>query len=256
MGEEAMQLSVPDAQATGEGAEGAAQPSLEQLVTENAVLKEKEKHSTEQGVRVAEDLKSLKAELAKLREGSLTNQQHQGQQQEGFPSRDQYVKYWTEQGEKTEKEAGAEYEREKVQWQRDQIRDQAVIALTKKLQFESEERERGLSTLNPKAKEAEEFWAEVPAMSALPISDQIEQMDKIRAKAGIAPRVTKDLSEMKGSIGSSVGGAAKTVVTATSEQDSLARKYGFPSYAAQVEMNKCNTPADFKAWDLKWKKKK
>lgn len=238
-----------------EGQNEGTQGESAELATKYAVLEERYKHSSEEGVRLHQRVKELEA-ADKARASSLTTQPHQKLEQGAtFPSRTEYIKHWTENGEKTDKEAAAEYEREFHYWQKDQIRDQQLEALAKRLNFESVERDRGLSSLHPKAKEAQEFWADNPAMSALPISEQIEHFDSVHKKLNAPLKVKRDLSEVQNATGSTVGGAGKMAPAGNGELDAKARVAGFPSHQAQLDMNKCLTQQDYSAWKLKYKVK-
>lgn len=239
-----------DAPTATEG-EGAAEgsKSVLDLATENAALKERIKHSTEQGVRVAEDLKGLKEELAQLKKGN----QQPAQAPEQFPAEAQYVKYWMEEGEMTEKQARAEYRRELSQWNDNRFIRTQLAALQNVQRFEAEQRERGLATLNPEAKEAEDFWKDIPAMDAMPITEKITAMKNLRTRMTPSGR---DTTAIKAASGGPTGSANRGAATMdSSADDAEAKKAGFPSYKAMQEMTRCTTAEDYAAYKKRWKLK-
>lgn len=241
------------------GAQGAAEEGQQlDLATENAILKERIKLTGEQAIREAGDLKELKAQMAELQKRSLTNQQQQqtGQQsqQATFPDKQSYIKYWTENGEKTEKEASAEYDRERYTFNEiQQLRAQQEAILAKQ-KFDAQERESVSALANPEIKAAVDYFKDDPIMDSLPVSEKVMRYNKYV----VAQRPTvsgKDLSAIKGAAGSTVGGSGRAAASVTAEADAAAKKAGFPSANAMSDYNKVTTPDEHSAWKLKWKVK-
>ena len=241
------------------GAQGDAEGQQLDLATENAILKERIKHSGEQAIREASDLKELKAQMAELRKSSLTATQQQqagnSSQQAMFPDKTSYIKYWTEHGEKTEKEASAEYDRERYTFNEiQQLRAQNEAILAKQ-KFDSQERESVSALANPEIKAAVEFFKDDAIMDSLPVSEKVMRYNKYVVAQ--RPQVSgRDLSAIKGAAGSTVGGSGRGgTPSVTAEEDAAAKRSGFPSAAALKEYNKVNTEQEHRDWKTKWKVK-
>lgn len=224
---------------------------------ELAALKERYKHSSEEGLRLHNELKEAKDRLSRLENSSLKQQQQQqGQQpaQAMFPDKQSYIKYWTEHGEKTEKEASAEYDRERFMFDSlQQLRAQQDAILAKQ-KFDAMEREASLAMTNPEAKAAVDFFKDDPILDSLPVSEKIQRYN--RYVVANKPKVEgRDLSAIKGAAGSTVGGAAKASASVTAEEDAMARNAGFPSMAAMRDFNNVKTAAEHAQWKTKWKVK-
>lgn len=252
------EAAVNPAQDAGAQVEGGEQGS-KNLEVELATVKERYKHSSEEGIRLHNELKEARERLAKLEQNSSLTQIQQQQQapRSGLPDRQTYVKYWTENGDKTEKEAAAEYDREV--WLLSQVQgiQQAMELSTRRQQFEAQQREAAMTMLNPEAKEAEEFFKATPEfapMAGLPMTDKIKAYQALKPRLAQKPG-GKDLSGIKAAAGGTVGGSARGSgpVSSTAEDEATARRGGFPSAAAMRDFKSVHTDADYSEWAKRWK---
>jgi len=262
-GEPANAETTLGATATAEGGQAQVEGTQEEggkagdLAVEHAALKERYKHSSEEGLRLHNELKEAKDRLARLeKQSSLTQQQQQqvGSQQAAFPDKQSYIRYWTEHGEKTEKEASAEYDRERFMFDSlQQLRAQQDAILAKQ-KYDAMEREAAMALTNPEAKAAVDFFKDDPIFDSLPVSEKIQRYNKY--VVANRPKVEgRDLSAIKGAAGSTVGGAAKQSASATAEDDAVARGAGFPSMQAMRDFNNVHTAQEHAQWKAKWKVK-
>lgn len=222
------------------------------VAVELATISERYKHSSQEGVRLHQENKDLKARLDSLeKNSSLTKQSNENR----LPDEETYVKWWTDNGEKTEKEARAEFKREYVQEAKFLALEETNRALMRRLQFEEEQREKGVLSINPLAIEANEFFKDIPEVNSLPLTDKIERYKIFQSKGIIPKSPGRDLTAIKSAAGTSIGSGSKSTVSPNTAFDDAARAAGFKSYQAQQELNKCQTQADYNTWNAKWNKK-
>lgn len=182
---------------------------------------------------------------------SLTEQQTQAQAK-SFVPRDQFKRYWVEKG-MTEDAADAFYERDSSDFQQKQFLSEQVQALSNRLKFKEQQDQLLATESNPDIKKATEFWNDNPAMSALPVSDQLTHYRKAMAKIG-GTASGRDLSAVKAAAGGSVGGGGSRAASSTSDEDAAAQAVGIPNGRAMKELNQTvRTSADYAAWQKKWK---
>lgn len=212
--------------------------------------------SSNEARRLFQEKTELEARLKSLEQTrSLTEQQQQAQAK-SFVPREQFVRYWVENGEMTEKAAGLLYERDLADWQSKQFLTETLQAINNRMKFKEEADARLSIERDPEIKTATEFWKDNAAMSALPVGEQLAEYRKVTAKLGATGTTQRrDLTAVKQAAGGSVGGGAGRAPAATAEEDNAARAAGFKNAQAMREMNACRTQADYDAWNAKYNKK-
>lgn len=219
-------------------AEGEIKPP-EDLAVKLAKLEARYESSSNEGKRLHQENLELKQRLERVeQERSLKAAEAAS---DGFPSLDAYIAHWTKHGDKTEAEARSEYQRELMQFQMVRGLQQKLEALERRAQFEGELRDKALAEMNPVAREATAFWADIPEMNALPITEKIKryQTVKERTKPGAL-----DLSEVKRSAGGGSGGASPSRA-ATGQKDEDARRAGFKNAAHMEAVSRCSTAEEY-----------
>lgn len=247
-GNSALADPTPAGQEAAANSDGAPQtPSLEQ---QNAELREKLARTEEQFSNSSREAHRLVEELKAFK---TSQEQKAAPKVQGFISKDEYVRYWTEH-DKTEKEATAEYDREKTYFENQMFLSTENQALRNQLRYLEEQNGRTFELTNPQAKEAVEYFRDIPEIDALPVSEKIDRLQKIRAKS---PKVEgRDLSALKSSAGGPVGGSgARSIESPDANMDKIAREKGYPSWKALQELTQCKTQADKDSWNRKYKSK-
>lgn len=254
------QTNLSPQQGVTNESEGSQEGGAENPEVQLALIKERYKHSSEEGIRLNKQLQrevEEKQELRQRLEKLERNQQQQGSltKQAGFPSRDQYKSYWKEKGDKTDAEADAEYDREYAQWTEIQTIKTQNAALHNLLRLEAEQREKGYMNTDPVSREAVEFFKDIPELEAIPLADKVERYKAIKNKLVVTPS-GRDLSQIKNATGGNVGGLGGSINTSNNSQlDDQAKSMGFPSWKAVEEANKIQTVAEMKAFKAKYRMK-
>jgi hypothetical protein len=221
-----------------------------------AVLSEKYKHSSGEARRLNEEKKALEERLNALerdfRERSLTPQRDSQATENRFPTEEEYVKTWVENGDKTEREARLEYKSNSVLWQNQQNLFKSIEAIAKRQQFESELREKSLYETSSEAKAATEMFKGIPYLEGLSAVQKMEVMKKLQPN--LAPRAEgRDTSLVKQAASGSVGNGASAATSAQNSQlDEIAKANGFPNWKVQEELRKCQTAEQYQAVKKKY----
>ena len=241
---------APDANpAESNGASPDSQPleqQLAELKAKSALLEEKYSNSSREAHRLVEENKALKVAQDQAK-------QIEPKGNAEFIDETSYVKFWVDNGDKTENEARREYAREKAFFENQRYLDTRITALNNRLQFTSEQQERSLVETSPAAKEAAEFFKGMPQFENMPALEKIDAHKAFKERLGIKP-VGRDLSQVKanasGPTGSSGGSANETP---SAHLDEMAKKDGYPSWRAMQEYEKVTTQAEHQAFMAKWK---
>lgn len=243
-------VSQQDANDPQEG----SQNGKSNLEAEFAVLKERYSHSSTEGKRLADELKRANERLQALEtQRSLKNEEVQ--QQDSFPSEEQYVRYWVENGDKTEKEARLEWRDKHIVHQNQMALMKGQEALIKRLTFEAELREKQAINNNPEAEKAQEFFKDVPEIASLPVIEQINRYKQLTKNFAVKPE-GRDLSEVKrAASGIGPGTASAGQSNPNAQLDNEAKKNGYPSWKIQEEFRKCQTAEEHFALKQKYKLK-
>lgn len=210
-----------------------------QVTIEKAKLEERYAHSSTEAKRLNEALKAAEAKIAAFEQRSLTTQS-QPSAQDSFPSREAYIKAAVENWDKTEKEAGADWQREHTLWQNQKYLENAIQALHNKQQFEAQLREQ-THLQDPEAKEASEFFKKFPEIDALPTIEKVERYRTFKQQFGtqVSGRDTSAAKIAAG--GASSHASTRTAEVANPQADEFAKKAGYPSYKALMEFKNATT---------------
>ena len=226
------ETQVADETLTGQVGEGGEESGKGEVQHD---WKKRYDDSSAEARRLVERAAKAEANLESLQR-SLTTQQNQQSQTIQFPSEDSYVKHWTENGDKTEKEARAEFQRDSAMYNNMRFLQEQNLALSNRLKFEQDIATKAYSDTLPGAKEANEAFKDIPELDALSVPEKVARYNAMRQK--FVPVGGRDTSAIKAAAsGASAGTNSKGMATSSPEQDSKAKASGFINAQSMKEMS-------------------
>lgn len=222
---------------------------------ELATIKERYAASSREGQRLAKVEAELTSRLNRLEDEkrSLTVRQNQAPQQAGFPNEAQYVAWHVDNADMTEKQARANYLSSKYFNDVQQGLQQQISALMNMQRFEAEQQQR-IALIDPgAAKEASEFFKDIPEMNALPVAEKVERLNLIKEKTRIKVD-GRDMTAIKSAAGGSVGsGAGRAAPLIDSDLEGRAKAIGLKSAEQMKDLSGCSNHEQYAAYKAKWK---
>jgi len=217
---------------------------------EGFVPEKRYEDSSREAQRLFGESQRLQGELDAARR-SLKERDNQENQPQGFVPEDDFVKKWIEKG-IPEDAARFMYQDRSQIHSAMQFMMMQNQAMANRMKFAEENSNKLSLESNPAIKQAVEFWKDVPAVAALPISEQADlYRKKFQSSTG-----NRDLSAVKGAASSPAGGGGRgSAPSFTAEQDTEARAANFPSAQAMKEYVNVQTEDQDKQWRAKWIKK-
>lgn len=234
---EQVQSELPGVTSEGSG---------EQNKSEGVNWEKRYSDSSAEAKRLFEGKAKAEAELAALKSSSLKSDT-EGSQVPQFPSEVQVVNHLVNNFEFTEKQAKFMHDRDKAFFEQ---QNQLIVqnkALANLVRYKTDQFEKGFSSLDPLAKEAAEFFNDVPEINALSATEKTDRYRKIMEKKGM--KISgRDTSAAKSAAGGSVGGSSGLLQgSGSSQNETIAKSLGWSTKAFEEYAN-VSTETDHKAW--------
>lgn len=250
------ELNPASGQADGQS-EGNGESNLDPAA-QLAVLQERYKHSSAEGIRLAKELKEIKARLDAPPANGQADQNGNGAIQE-FPPEDVGVKFYVSQG-LDEVDARLRYKNDLSNHLYRVQKDQEITELRKELQNMKGTMDQGYLASDPLAAKAKAAFEGTP-IGNLPVAEQVKFYKNMAEKGIVNGAVPtnggQDRSALRMAAAGNPGGAGgRAGAPSTSDNDMLAKLNGAPNWQALQEKGACRTAADLAAWKAKWEPRK
>lgn len=227
-------------------------PSAEELIADKARLEERYKHSSEEGIRLNQEVKKLREDLEKTRSLTGNNNSPLAPQ---LPDEDSIVSYKMTQVGMDERAARHAAKVELGLLAQQRAMQVQLQALQNQMRFQNEQSNRLAMESNPLLKEAESYFADWPEMKLVSPAEKIERYRKV--KPNVSTTITgRDTSAIKGQAGSPAGsgsGSRGGNVLQT-ELEKTAKDMGLSSSAELADLQRATDQDSYDAYKKKWKK--